>query len=318
MPKGGKGTYGWKASLAGWLRRVGFFRSGGGKVGFRTVEKRSEVLFAAYRKLRELGYQLERAEQIGNRHVRVLVAEWEKEGLAPATISSRVSILRVMCEAMGKRGMVLPVSAYTSTPDRAARSTINKTDKSWAAHGVDVAAKIEEVRAFNPRIGVMLDLQHEFGMRAGESLQFRPFAACAYGENLVCIRWGTKGGRERFQPVETPEQRRVLELAKTFASDRNGSVSDPSLSLKSARGLYWRTVARFGLTKRSLGVTSHGLRHGYCLEKYKELTGEDAPVRGGGEVAPDLDQFSRDQIARSVGHSRVAIVAAYLGKGGAK
>lgn len=318
MLKGKKNTHGWKASLAGWLRKVGFFRSHGGKIGFRTLEKREDVLFAAYRQLRELGFKLDRAEQLGNRHIRALVALWEKEDKAPATIASRLSILRVFCKAMGKHGMVLPASAYTSTPDRAARSTINKTDKSWAAHGVDVDAKIEEVRAHAPRIGTMLDLQKVFGMRAGESVQFRPHAADVYGGNLICIRWGTKGGRERFEPVETAEQRRVLDQAKTFAANLNASVSDPNLSLKSARGLYWRTVARFGLTKRALGVTSHGLRHGYACDKYKQLTGQDAPVRGGGAVSKELHRFAEDQISRDCGHSRSAIVKAYIGKAGNK
>lgn len=318
MSRGKKSSHNWKASLAGWLRKVGFFRSGGGKVGFRTVEKRRAILFAAYGELRELGYKLDRAEQLGNRHIKALVALWEKERKAPATIASRLSILRVMCDAMGKRGMVLPASAYTSTPDRAARSTINKIDKSWGANNVDVDAKIDEVRNHNPRIGTMLDLQKAFGLRAGESIQFRPHAADAYGGSVICIRWGTKGGRERFQPVETAQQREILERAKTFAAGLNASVSDPSLNLKSARGLYYRTVARFGLTKRALGVTSHGLRHGYCLEKYEKLTGQGAPVRGGAEVSSELDSYSRDLIARDCGHSRKTILSAYIGKAGAK
>lgn len=286
-------------------------------MSFRTLQKHSEVLFAVYRQLRELGCKIERAEKIGNRHIRLVVALWEKEGKAPATIASRLSVLRVMCEAMGKRGMVLPPSAYTSTPDRAARSTINKIDRSWA-NRVDVAAKIDEVRAFSPRVGVMLDLQRAFGMRAGESIQFRPYAADAYGGKIICVRWGTKGGRERFIPVETPEQRRVLELAKSFAANLNSSVSLPSLNLKSARGLYWRTVARFGITKRVLGVTSHGLRHGYCLDKYKALTRHNAPVRGGDEVPEELDSYSRDLIARDCGHSCSSIVFMYCGKAGKK
>ena len=97
MQRGSKASHDWKASLAGWLRKVGFFRSGGGKVSFRTLEKRRGILFAAYGQLRVLGFKLDRAEQIGNRHVRGLVALWEKEGKAPATIASRLSILRVFC-----------------------------------------------------------------------------------------------------------------------------------------------------------------------------------------------------------------------------
>ncbi len=152
-------------------------------------------------------------------------------------------------------------------------------------------------------------------MRAGESIQFRPHTADAYGGNIICIRWGTKGGRERFEPVETVDQRRMLNLAKSFA-DLNASVSDPNLSLKSARGLYWRTVARFGITKRGLGLTSRGLRHGYACDKYKQLTGQDAPVRGGDAVLKDLHRFAEDQISRDCGHSRSAIVKTYIGKAG--
>lgn len=308
-------THGLIASIVAVFRVHGSARDSGGKVSFRTREKKFDVVVAAFRKLRQLGFKVQDCHSLRGAHITALVKLWERQDLSASTIAGRLSVLRTFARQIGKAGLVMPTAMYTN---RAHRSTINTTDKSWPAHGVDIAAKIEEVRAFNPRVGVMLDLQACFGLRAGESVQFRPHAADAYGGKIICVRWGTKGGRERFEPVETAEQRRVLDLAKSFAADLNASVSDPNLSLKSARGLYWRTVARFGITKRALGVTSHGLRHGYACDKYKQLTGQDAPVRGGGEVPEDLHRFAEDQIARDCGHSRSAIVKAYIGKAGGK
>ena len=309
-------THGLIASIVAVFRVHGSARDSGGKVSFRTREKKFDVVAAAFRQLRQLGFKVQDCHSLRGAHITALVKLWERQNLSASTIAGRLSVLRTFSKQIGKAGLVMPTAMYTN---RAHRSTINTMDKSWPAHGVDIAAKIEEVRAFNPRIGAMLDLQQVFGLRAGESIQFRPHAADAYGGNIICIRWGTKGGRERFEPVETAEQRRVLDQAKSFAKDLNSSVSDPKLSLKSARGFYWRTVARFGLTKRALGVTSHGLRHGFACDKYRQLTGQDAPVRGGGAVPEDLHRFAEDRISRDCGHSRTAIVKAYIGgKGGKK
>lgn len=74
------------------------------------------------------------------------------------------------------------------------------------------------------------------------------------------------------------------------------------------------TVRKFGLTKAGHGVTIHGLRHEAANIKYKKITGQESPVRGGKKPAEQLDLFARATVAQELGHARPQISDAYLGR----
>jgi integrase len=66
---------------------------------------------------------------------------------------------------------------------------------------------------------------------------------------------------------------------------------------------------------REDGITSHGLRHEYLQNLYKEQTGLEPPVRGGDpeQIPVDLEKAARQEVAEQAGHSRVAITSHDLG-----
>jgi len=75
-----------------------------------------------------------------------------------------------------------------------------------------------------------------------------------------------------------------------------------------------RTVLeKFGLTRKSLGITSHGLRHQYAIKGYRDKTGVPPPVQGGTKIDNQLDKRARLEIAEELGHSRTQVTNAYLG-----
>ena len=70
---------------------------------------------------------------------------------------------------------------------------------------------------------------------------------------------------------------------------------------------------------QKIGIRSHSLRHAYAQQRYKELTGWDAPIAGGPKQN-ELDgaQRHQDTLARLIlteelGHSRIQITKNYLG-----
>ncbi|MBP8275577.1 MAG: hypothetical protein KAX55_01615, partial [Propionivibrio sp.] len=73
---------------------------------------------------------------------------------------------------------------------------------------------------------------------------------------------------------------------------------------------------RYGITKRDLGVTAHGLRHEHLNELYERVTGVPSPVRSG-SVTHDLDRLTHDiaraRVSQEAGHSRLGISDAYIG-----
>jgi integrase len=67
-------------------------------------------------------------------------------------------------------------------------------------------------------------------------------------------------------------------------------------------------------TLAGLKVTPHGLRHQGAAEQYEAITGEKPPIAGGAPVDPEADRRARREVARDLGHRRVAISNVYLGQ----
>jgi integrase len=114
-------------------------------------------------------------------------------------------------------------------------------------------------------------------------------------------------------PINTPEQRALLDEAKAFAATKDSSTSDPSRSLVQWKNHYYYILRSCGITRKN-GLTAHGLRHTYANNRYKELSGLDSPVRGGKLVNREDDRAARLQVAEELGHSRESITTHYLGR----
>lgn len=320
----GKGTSsaqhgsGWKDELIGLIATQGKFGAKRLKpISNRTQDMRQEVLFLAFRTLPKLGFRVKRISDFGERHVQALMKHWEAEGLAASTLQLRLSILRTLAGWLGKRGMVKGIDSYLEDPSRGRRQTTAQHDHSWSAVGIDAAKMISDVTAFDHRVGMQLKLMHAFALRREEAVMFRPHKA-DQGSYIV-VRDGTKGGRERTVPIDLPYQRAVLDEAKTMAKGMRGHVGHPDHNLEQAlRRFNYVVGERFGLTRKQLGVTSHGLRHQGLNDMYERLAGIPSPVRGQTkdmfvQADPMKIEYARQRVAEVAGHARLSISGAYLG-----
>jgi integrase len=156
-----------------------------------------------------------------------------------------------------------------------------------------------------------LRLEEQFGLRREESIKIRPRQA-DQGDQLVLQASWTKGGRAREIPIRTPEQRAVLDEAKTLAGA--GSLIPADMS-------YVEQLRRFAYQCKKAGIDHvHGLRHHYAQRRYFELTGQRCPAAGGPcskQLTPDqkkLDREARLTISEELGHEREQITAIYLGR----
>ena len=312
MAKPAKGTAGggWKASLAAVLKAHNNAKVDGSVASHATRDKRADVLYAGFKLLREKGYKLDTVESFRGKHMEVLAKAWEERGLSPSTLQNNLSTFRIFAGWIGKAGMVERTDKYVS-PGAASRSSINTQDKSWTAAGVDVTAKLAEVAAKDARIGLQMALQAIFGLRAREAMQLRPYVADK--GHYLALTVGTKGGRDRVVPIDTPEKRELIDRAKTFAASKLASTSDPDRTLAQAKNHYYHVLRSCGIT-RADGITSHGLRHGYANDRYEQIAGRPSPVRGGTAPDPDTDKAARLEVAEELGHSRESVTTHYLGR----
>ncbi|WP_188582563.1 integrase domain-containing protein (plasmid) [Tistrella bauzanensis] len=302
---------GWKGSLASILKQHNGSKVDGSVASYATQYKRSSVLFSSFKELRTLGYKIDSVTQFKGKHFDALVRSWSARGLSSSTIQNRISVFRVFCKWVGKDGMIQRYEKQIRESGISRRSMVADNDRSWSAAGVDVQKKIGEVSAQDKRVGIQLELQRAFGLRARESMQLRPHQADK--GHYLAVSHGTKGGRDRVVEIGNKYQRDVLDRAKALAS-KNGSTIDPKKNLSQWKNHYYRVIRSHGITRDS-GFTSHGLRHERLNEVYKEVTGNLSPVQGGGKVDREIDNFARQEVAEVAGHSRSSISSAYLGSG---
>lgn len=316
-PKGNKAEcdgWGWRGKLAVLLGKYGSKTSDQRKAAsHQTHNKRSQILYASFKELRDLGYKLDEPANLKPKHIEALVKLWEKDGQSPSTIQNKISVFRVFSKWIGKEGMILASESLVQTPGAATRSYVAKEPKGWTAKGVSTGL-IEQVEQFDSRVGIQLRACLVFGLRMKETLELKPHRVDK-GDYMV-VSDGTKGGRARVVPINTKEKRDLLEQCKKLVGHaKNAYLGDPEFTLTQNRRRFYYVLDKFGITVDDLGVTAHGLRHEYVNGRYEQITGDKSPVEGGtiSIENPELDLSARTEIAEEVGHTRPSIVSCYSG-----
>lgn len=133
--------------------------------------------------------------------------------------------------------------------------------------------------------------------------------------NWLSVKRGTKGGRARLVPIETQDQRSVLAWALEIASrSKEGlMLHKKGITLDQAMSHFEWIMRKNDLTRKGQGKTAHGLRHQFANDQYEFKTKKASPVRGGGQVEPELLVGAQKEISEMLGHSRTSITSAYTG-----
>lgn len=297
-------------------------------VSHKTRQQRADFLRRFFRDLRQkAGFKtVPDPRNLGDRHVRAMIAVWQQERLAPATIQTYLSFLRGLALWLGKPGFIRAPAHYGLSPAEYQRHEYARRDKSWTAAGIDIDVLIEQVCAYDRYVGASLRLIRTMGLRRKESVMLRPrqcvvpFEATGLppeqrqADQYVRIKEGAKGGRLRYVPLDTPQRIAALEFAQAVVEGDDAHLGDPRRSLQRNLRRFNYVMARFGITAVGLGATAHGLRHEAMIDRYMATSGGEAPpVRGGGVVPAEVDAAARLAAAQLAGHNRIRSSGAYLG-----
>lgn len=314
-------------------------------VSHSTMHARAKGIYRAFRTLRDLGFQ-PAPENLCGAHIDVLMRYWTADPeltaclagvssrLPPRTqpysaayIQQQLSFLRVFATWIGKPGLVQDATCYTTQPDTVRRGYCAQRDKGWTGNGIDIDGAIRAVAELDEYVAAQLRMMMAFGLRRKEAVMFRPQvadvpgfalpASCAAIDRYVSflrIKRGTKGGRLRFAAIRTHDQRDAIAAAKSIAPFPHSTLSRPGLSLKQSLDLFSNVVRTAGITKRTLGVTPHGLRHEFAGDLYFDIADVQPSVRGGDPCSdPETIRAAYQEVARQLGHNRPQISNAYLG-----
>ena len=288
--------------------------------GEGTQAQRRNFYNRFFSNLNEMGFKLTNVHSLTRRHIQTWMQDLEAKGRAPATLQKHASMLNVFCNWIGKEGMMGDARMLLRDPANFDRKYILNLDKTDTASGVTVAwpEMLSRVHVCNPRLAAQYAMMKCFGLRFEEALKIRPNLDDKV--NYLVVKSGTKGGKLRKLPIDTEEQRIVLNTLKLFAVSKNGSTIPKKYDYKTWKN-YARSVnRRLGFTQKGCGYTPHALRHGYINEQYKIQTGHDSPVKGGDprRVGKHLDITVRKNLSHIAGHGRVSITSLYLGSTRAK
>jgi len=283
-----------------------------------TQYDRGLIIRMAFAQLWDMGVRLPSPRNLGNRHVFMLMERWDQEGVTVKVLHTRISCLRIFARWIGKDGMIKDVRDYLPERDLTRRTTA-KVNRAWEANGVIPQEVISRARALDERLALMLSMQDAFALRMKESIEMRPANCLAESGKVLEIYEGTKGGRLRRIDIDSDYKREVFEWARRLvATGRDGRIRWPNRTWKQARAHYYYLLRKLGVTKVDLGITSHGLRHGYAQAKYQDLTGLPSPIVGVDpkEVDPQAHRDAGIQVTRDLGHGRLQVTASYYGSHG--
>ncbi len=275
---------------------------------YGTQRERERTLTLIANQLDALGFKKMYARSLRPKHVERLVAVWknghEELGWKPVSIGSiknRLAHVRWWAHKVNKPGVVAKNNDAYGIADR---KLVSQVSKAVPLNGEALQ------RITDPYIRVSLLLEREFGLRREEAIKFIPSYADR-GDRIVLKATWTKGGKEREMPVRTESQRHALIEAHRVAG--LGSLIAPDRDYDAQRRAYEAQTSKAGLSRM------HGLRHEYAQRRYEELTGWEAPVRGG-PSSRDLtweqkriDGEARLTISQELGHERRQITAIYCG-----
>lgn len=174
------------------------------------------------------------------------------------------------------------------------------------------------------RIGVLLDMQRELGLRFEESSKINAKTAWieAIKTGQITVFAGTKGGLKRTVPASPAAVEALNRAATIQGGDR--SMIPGSMNYRDFQSRSYRELARAN------GHGFHCERHAYAQARYQAITGAPAPVAYGvprkerfkhlaailgisESRAKKIDHDARLQVAIELGHGRVEVSNAYLG-----
>jgi hypothetical protein len=234
------------------------------------------------------------------------------------------------------------------------RDLVADADKSWEAAGVDFQSKVLEIAKKVRWMAFVLIAQQAFGLRCTEALRLQPLrdlhliplakapapssdpdgnpgrakrpgrkkAGAEPGPDeeiyavIVEITDGSKGGRPRMFELTSDW---AIQSAKALRGEIRRMNDGPHLppsdrSLKQNTNTYQQTLAKFGLTKKALGVTGHGLRAGFACDQL-EARDITPTVRGGDGQHADAEHqmLAYTAVTEAMGHGRISVIGAYAG-----
>ncbi|WP_235200321.1 integrase domain-containing protein [Pseudomonas monteilii] len=237
--------------------------------------------------------------------------------LAVSTAQNRLSsVNRTMAALRGDQYVKLPSPSKALGMQRTGvrHSVPQGQDLEHVKQIVDALCSCDQRRA-----AAIVLLARATGMRLREAIlaDLSRLSREASDLGRINIQDGTKGGRAgasapRWIAV-SDNVRGALEFARQVSPVGSGNLIAPHQTFLNVLQEVIRPAREILHAHNLKGF--HELRAAYACERYEQITQHRAPINGGPccEIDKTLDREARRQISYELGHSRIDVVAAYIG-----
>lgn len=256
-----------KTELRADLERIGYQLSG----SCMLREARSTTFRVFARAMRELGYGIHAADQIGGRHLQAYAQHRTAKGIIARTCAKELSHLRAVLRHIGKQGLANNPAYGNKALGIAGGNRLGT--KQPMSDAVIEAFKERMTKLGRPSIGNVLELQRAFGsreieaIRAGRVETLTRWLRELQEHGYVCVIEGTKGGHLRYvHPADvnralTAVQNALAQLEATgqpyLVMRADGAVPK---DLKQAAKIYTNLCSR-------AGFQNHAARYAFAREQ---------------------------------------------------
>jgi site-specific recombinase XerD len=288
-----------KTELRADLNRIGY-QLGGAHL---TQDARRATFSTFAQAMREKGYGIQSAAQIGGKHLRAFVECRLAQGVSSRTIANEMSHVRAVLIHCGKEGLARN-PAYNNKALGIERGSRIGTKAPLS--GAAIRGFQEQMdRRDRSAIGHVLELQRALGLREAEAIRGgNPETLARWhnelqGRGYVRVIEGTKGGHARtVHPPDLSRARTAIERAQAtlktsghryLVTRADGSATT---SLKQALGIYRNICHR-------AGVQSHSARYAFAQERIQAYRQEGLSEREA-RAATSLDLGHGDGRGRYV------------------
>lgn len=261
------------------LHRIGYELSG----AHLTRQARCGTFNTFARVMRECGYGIQAARQIGGKHLQAFTQRRTSEGIAPRTLANEMSHLRAVLKHVDKQGLAAN-PGYNNRALGIGRGSRLGTKQPLSDEAIRAFQQRMD-RLGRPTLGALLELQRSLGLREVEAIR---------GGNMETLtRWqrelqergsarviaGTKGDRPRdVHPAQIDRAlkavQRALTLLETSGQRYLLTRADGAATtgLKQAIGVYKNICHR-------AGVQSHSARYAFAAERMQAYRDEGLSER---------------------------------------
>ncbi len=277
-----------KTELRADLNRIGY-QLGGAHL---TQQARRATFGTFAQVMREKGYGIQSAGQIGGKHLQAFVECRLAQGVGSRTIANEMSHVRAVLVHCGKEGLARN-PAYGNKALGIAGSSRIGTKEPLSDAAIRGFQEQMDRRA-RSAIGNVLELQRALGLREAEAIRGgNPETLVRWhrelqGRGHVRVIEGTKGGRARdVHPADVTRARTAIERAQATlrASGQRYLVipadGTAATGLQQALGIYRNLCHR-------AGIQSHAARYAFTQERMQAYRNEGYSDREA-RVATSLD-----------------------------